>query len=77
MGRPLRLPLTIFKCAGVAARQSLSRDQLANCNLGANQQQRSNDIGHEQHATTVPILDRRNPAPYATLSQVPKLVVRN
>lgn len=31
MGRLLRLPLTVFECARVAARQSLSRDQFAYC----------------------------------------------
>ena len=62
MGRPPRLPLTIFERTGVADHQSLARDHLAYCNLATDRQQSAHDIVREHHALTISRVERRNPA---------------
>lgn len=52
MGRLPRLPLTIFKRAGIAGRMSLPGDELVYCDMAAERQQRSYDIVREQNAFT-------------------------
>ena len=62
MGRPPRLPLTVFERTGVVGHQSLARDHLAYCDLATDRQQRANDIVRKHHALTVSRVNRRNSA---------------
>ena len=58
MGRPPRLPLTVFERTGVVGHQSLARDHLAYCDLATDRQQRANDIVRRHNALIVSRVNR-------------------
>ena len=65
MGRFPRLPLTAFERPGVVGRRSLSRDQLACCDLATDRQQH---VVRERHAFTVSRVGRRYFRPFRRLA---------
>ena len=75
MGRPPRLPLTIFERTGVASHQSFPRDHLANSDLATDRQQRAYDIVREHHALAVSCVERRNSGLSDAQRPVPKFAV--
>ena len=60
MGRPPRLPMTVFDRTGVVGHQSLSPDHLVHRDLATDRQKRANDIAPAHHALTVSGVNRRH-----------------
>ena len=75
MGRPPRLPLTIFERTEVAGHQSLARDHLVYCDLATDRQQRAYDIARERYGLTVSRVEHRNSALSDALRAVPKFAM--